>query len=117
MVKELVENDRVIGGMSEKCSQAAVKLYKLLVTGDCVITNARTAEMAKLTENSFRDLNIAFANELSLICDELDVDVWELTRLPIVIHGWVSSAWSRRWRSLYSGGPWFLVSSAWKRLR
>lgn len=78
---ELVNNDRVIGGMTPKCSQAAVSLYKLFVQGECVVTNARTAEMCKLTENSFRDVNIAFANELSMICDKLDINVWELIKL------------------------------------
>lgn len=81
VVRELVENDRVVGGLTHKCSQAAVTLYKAFVAGDCVITNARTAEMAKLTENSCRDVQIAFANELSLICDKLDIDVWELISL------------------------------------
>ncbi|QBY03352.1 UDP-N-acetyl-D-mannosamine dehydrogenase [Thalassotalea sp. HSM 43] len=81
VIRELVENDRVIGGMTAKCSQYAVELYKICVHGECVITNARTAEMAKLTENSFRDVNIAFANELSIICDELDINVWELIAL------------------------------------
>lgn len=81
VMRELVENDRVIGGMTAKCSEAAAALYKIFVEGNCVITNARTAEMCKLTENSFRDVNIAFANELSLICDKLNIDVWELIRL------------------------------------
>lgn len=81
VVRELVENDRVIGGLTNKCSEAAVELYKTFVKGDCVITNARTAEMAKLTENSCRDVQIAFANELSIICDKLDIDVWELISL------------------------------------
>lgn len=81
VVRELVENDRVIGGLTQKCSAQAVELYKTFVKGDCVITNARTAEMAKLTENSCRDVQIAFANELSIICDELDIDVWELISL------------------------------------
>ena len=81
VVRELVQNDRVIGGMTTKCSEAAVVLYKNFVQGDCVITNARTAEMAKLTENSCRDVQIAFANELSIICDKLDIDVWELISL------------------------------------
>jgi UDP-N-acetyl-D-mannosaminuronic acid dehydrogenase len=78
VVRELVENDRVIGGMTPKCSDRAIKLYKTFVEGECVTTNARTAEMAKLTENSCRDVQIAFANELSMICDKLDIDVWEL---------------------------------------
>lgn len=81
VVRELVENDRVIGGMSSRCSERSVELYKTFVLGECVITNARTAEMAKLTENSCRDVQIAFANELSIICDKLDIDVWELISL------------------------------------
>lgn len=81
VMRELVENDRVIGGMSSRCSDAAIELYKTFVEGDCVVTNARTAEMAKLTENSCRDVQIAFANELSIICDELNIDVWELISL------------------------------------
>jgi UDP-N-acetyl-D-mannosaminuronic acid dehydrogenase len=81
VIRELVSNDRVIGGMTPACSEAAASLYRLFVQGECVMTNARTAEMAKLTENSFRDVNIAFANELSLICDKLDIDVWELIAL------------------------------------
>lgn len=81
VMRELIENDRVIGGMTAKCSEYAVVLYKTFVQGECVVTNARTAEMAKLTENSFRDVNIAFANELSLICDTLDINVWELIKL------------------------------------
>ncbi len=81
VVRELVENDRVIGGITNKCSQAAIELYETFVQGECVITNSRTAEMAKLTENSCRDVQIAFANELSIICDKLDIDVWELISL------------------------------------
>lgn len=81
VLRELVQNDRVIGGMTPKCSELAGSLYKMFVQGECVITNARTAEMCKLTENSFRDVNIAFANELSIICDKLDINVWELIRL------------------------------------
>lgn len=81
VLSELVQNDRVIGGMSKKCSEAAVALYKIFVKGECIVTNARTAEMCKLTENSFRDVNIAFANELSIICDTLHINVWELIRL------------------------------------
>ncbi|WP_318447875.1 UDP-N-acetyl-D-mannosamine dehydrogenase [Photobacterium leiognathi] len=81
VVRELVENDRVIGGMSARCSERSVELYKTFVLGECVVTNARTAEMAKLTENSSRDVQIAFANELSIICDKLDINVWELIAL------------------------------------
>ncbi len=78
---ELIQNDRVVGGMTPRCSERASALYKIFLKGECVITNARTAEMCKLTENSFRDVNIAFANELSLICDHQNINVWELIRL------------------------------------
>jgi len=81
IIRELVQNDRIIGGMTPKCSEIACALYKTFVEGECVMTNARTAEMCKLTENSFRDVNIAFANELSMICEKLDINVWELIRL------------------------------------
>ncbi|PIJ50769.1 UDP-N-acetyl-D-mannosamine dehydrogenase [Erwinia sp. OLTSP20] len=78
---ELIKNDRVIGGMTPRCSQRACELYGLILEGECIVTNARTAEMCKLTENSFRDVNIAFANELSLICAEQNIDVWQLIAL------------------------------------
>ncbi|MCL5043074.1 MAG: UDP-N-acetyl-D-mannosamine dehydrogenase [Gammaproteobacteria bacterium] len=78
---ELIENDRVIGGMTLRCARAACDLYKTFVRGDCLLTTARTAEMVKLTENAFRDVNIAFANELSIICDKVDINVWELISL------------------------------------
>lgn len=81
VLEELVSNDRIIGGMSQACSDKAIELYKVFVRGECITTNARTAEMAKLTENSFRDVNIAFANELSIVCDELKINVWELIAL------------------------------------
>lgn len=81
VLSELFENDRIIGGMNPQSSTAAEALYKVFLRGDIIHTNARTAEMTKLTENAFRDVNIAYANELSLICDELDVNVWELIRL------------------------------------
>ncbi|NVK74110.1 MAG: UDP-N-acetyl-D-mannosamine dehydrogenase [Oceanospirillaceae bacterium] len=81
VLRELVENDRIIGGINQTSSQMAVDFYKTFVNGGCYITDAKTAEMAKLTENTFRDVNIAFANELSIICDHLDIDVWELIEL------------------------------------
>ncbi|WP_180057321.1 UDP-N-acetyl-D-mannosamine dehydrogenase [Acinetobacter sp. YH12090] len=81
VLQELISNDRIVGGMTPRCSQAAIDLYKTFVKGNCIETNARTAEMCKLTENSFRDVNIAFANELSIICEELDINVWELIQL------------------------------------
>lgn len=81
VLQELISNDRIIGGMTPRCSKAAVDLYSVFVKGACIETNARTAEMCKLTENSFRDVNIAFANELSIICDKLDINVWDLISL------------------------------------
>ncbi|MCH9689733.1 MAG: UDP-N-acetyl-D-mannosamine dehydrogenase [Gammaproteobacteria bacterium] len=81
VLQELVQNDRIIGGLTRACSEKAIALYQLFVEGECIVTNARTAEMCKLTENSFRDVNIAFANELSMICDKLDIDVNALIEL------------------------------------
>ncbi|MET4040509.1 UDP-N-acetyl-D-mannosaminuronic acid dehydrogenase [Bradyrhizobium sp. RT6a] len=78
---ELVENDRVIGGITAKCSARAEELYRIFCTGSLLKTSVRTAEMCKLTENSFRDVGIAFANELSIVCDKLGINVWELIRL------------------------------------
>jgi UDP-N-acetyl-D-mannosaminuronic acid dehydrogenase len=81
MIKELVSNDRIAGGLTPAAAEAAKLLYQTFCSGEIFLTDARTAELAKLTENSFRDVNIAFANELSLICDRLSIDVWELIRL------------------------------------
>ncbi|QXP66960.1 UDP-N-acetyl-D-mannosamine dehydrogenase [Polaribacter sp. AHE13PA] len=81
VMHELVYNDRVIGGVDEKSTQKAIRFYKQFVKGALHATNARTAEMCKLTENSSRDVQIAFANELSLICDKADINVWELINL------------------------------------
>ncbi len=81
IMSELIENDRIIGGMSEQCARRSIDLYKLFVKGECIVTDAKTAELTKLTENSFRDVNIAFANELSLICDRHKINVWELISL------------------------------------
>jgi len=81
VVRELIENDRIIGGVTTQCAERARELYKIFVEADCLITDCRTAELSKLVENSFRDVNIAFANELSLICDKLDINVWELIKL------------------------------------
>jgi UDP-N-acetyl-D-mannosaminuronic acid dehydrogenase len=78
---EVIENDRVVGGMTRRCAERAADLYKTVIRGNCHITEARTAEMAKLTENAFRDVNIAFANELSLICDKMEIDVWDLIKM------------------------------------
>tara|TARA_B110000908_G_C10242375_1_gene446802 strand:+ start:1060 stop:2334 length:1275 start_codon:yes stop_codon:yes gene_type:complete len=81
IIHELIENDRVIGGITKDCSAAASYLYKKFVKGKCIETDARTAEMVKLTENASRDVSIAFANELSIICEDLDINVWELINL------------------------------------
>lgn len=81
ILDELINNDRVIGGITEACSKMAHKLYKTFVKGKFFIVNARTAEMCKLTENSFRDVNIAFANEISIICDKLSINPWSLIKL------------------------------------
>jgi UDP-N-acetyl-D-mannosaminuronic acid dehydrogenase len=78
---ELVQNDRCIGGITPFCSARARRFYELFVNGTCIETKARTAEMVKLTENAYRDTNIAFANELSMICDQVDVDVWDVIQL------------------------------------
>ncbi len=114
VMQELITNDRIIGGMTPRCSELATKLYKTFVTAECITASSpRVAEMAKLTENSFRDVNIAFANELSMICGKLDMDVWELITLS-----------NRHPRvSILQPGPgvgghciavdpWFIVSSA-----
>lgn len=81
VMHELVHNDRVIGGVNETATKKAIDFYKQFVKGELHPTNARTAEMCKLTENSSRDVQIAFANELSLICDKAEINVWELIRL------------------------------------
>jgi len=78
---ELVENDRIVGGTTPEATEATVAFYNTFVEGEVLATDAKTAEMAKLTENSFRDTNIAFANELSILCDKFGIDVWELIAL------------------------------------
>jgi UDP-N-acetyl-D-mannosaminuronic acid dehydrogenase len=113
IVHELVHNDRVIGGITPACAQRIKVLYASFVKGDCLVTNARVAETVKLTENSFRDVNIAFANELSVIADDLGVDVWDVIAL---------ANRHPRVNILQPGpgvgghciavDPWFLVSSA-----
>lgn len=110
---ELVENGRIIGGLSPKASEIAKSFYETVVRGKLSVTNAKTAEMVKLVENSFRDVNIAFANELSILSDYFDVDVWELINL---------SNQHPRVQILQPGpgvgghcisvDPWFLVSAA-----
>lgn len=81
VMQEVITNDRIIGGLTPLCANVTKAFYGLIVTGECHITNSRTAEMTKLSENSFRDVNIAFANELSMVCDLNGVDVWEMIAL------------------------------------
>ncbi|MFM9977268.1 MAG: UDP-N-acetyl-D-mannosamine dehydrogenase [Sphingomonadaceae bacterium] len=78
---ELIDNDRCIGGITPRCARKALSFYRTFVRGACVTTTARVAEMVKLSENAFRDFNIAFANELSMVSDQLGIDVWDVIRL------------------------------------
>jgi len=80
-LNELISNDRVIGGITDKCANKASNFYSKIITGKCYKTSAETAELSKLAENSFRDVNIAFANELSMICDENNINPWELIEI------------------------------------
>lgn len=81
IIRELVDNDRIIGGVDKASAEKAKELYKTFCNGGIFLTDSKTAEMAKLVENSCRDVNIAFANELSMICDKLGINVWELITL------------------------------------
>ena len=110
---ELIDNDRVIGGITPRCARKALAFYRRFVRGACVTTTSRAAEMTKLTENAFRDVNIAFANELSLIADKMGVDVWEVIRLanrhPRVN---ILSPGPGVGGHCIAVDPWFLVSAA-----
>jgi UDP-N-acetyl-D-mannosaminuronic acid dehydrogenase len=81
ILEELTNNDRSIGGITPRCARKAIAFYKLFVRGQCIPTDARSAEMTKLVENAYRDVNIAFANELSMVADRMGLDVWEVIRL------------------------------------
>ena len=81
ILEELTNNDRVIGGITPRCARKALNFYRRFVRGECITSSARAAEMTKLTENAYRDVNIAFANELSIVSDKLGLDVWEVIRL------------------------------------
>ena len=81
ILEELTNNDRSIGGITPRCARKALAFYKRFVRGTCVTTDARSAEMTKLVENAYRDVNIAFANELSIVSDKMGLDVWEVIRL------------------------------------
>ena len=78
---EMVTNDRVVGGITPRCAERAATIYRVFTQGQILLSDATSAEMAKLVENSYRDVNIGFANELSLICEKLKIDVWEVIRL------------------------------------
>ena len=118
MVRELIENDRIIGGMTEACADHAEAVYRIFLQGEPIRTDAPTAELVKLAENAFRDVNIAFANELSLICDQLGLNVWQVIEL---------ANRHPRVRILQPGAgvgghciavdPWFIVASAPERTR
>ncbi len=81
VLRELVDNDRIMGGVTPGDADRAADLYRIFVQGECFLTDSRTAEMSKITENAYRDSNIAFANELSMISDEIKINVWELIEL------------------------------------
>jgi UDP-N-acetyl-D-mannosaminuronic acid dehydrogenase len=81
ILRELVDNDRIVGGMTKAANEQAKELYKSFCNGAILLTDSKTAELSKLVENSFRDVNIAFANELSVICDHLGINVWETIAL------------------------------------
>ena len=113
IMRELIENDRVVGGVNDESTKKAAEFYRTFVEGEVLETTAKTAEMAKLTENSFRDVNIAFANELSILCDDMDIDVRELIslankhpRVDILNPGCGVGG------HCISVDPWFIVDSA-----
>lgn len=118
MLKELVENDRVVGGMTPRCAARAAAVYKTFVKGVCHLSTDRVAEMVKLTENAFRDVNIAFANELSMICRDLDIDVWQViefaNRHPRVS---ILNPGAGVGGHCIAVDPWFVVASAPERAR
>ena len=113
VLKELVENDRIVGGINPDSTEKAIAFYRQFVSGEILGTDARTAELAKLTENAFRDVNIAFANELSLICDRHQINVWELIQLANR-HPRVNILNPRPgvWGHCIAVDPWFIVDSA-----
>lgn len=118
MLKELVENDRIVGGMTPRCAERAAAVYKIFVRGVCHVSTDRTAEMVKLTENAFRDVNIAFANELSMVCHDLGIDVWKViefaNRHPRVS---ILNPGAGVGGHCIAVDPWFVVASAPERAR
>ena len=118
MVRELIENDRIVGGMTERCAERAEEIYSVFLQGKSFRTDAATAEMVKLTENAFRDVNIAFANELSMICSELGLNVWRVIELANR-HPRVSilDPGAGVGGHCIAVDPWFIVGSAPERAR
>ena len=118
MVRELIENDRIIGGMTEACAEHAEAVYRVFLQGKPFRTDAPTAELVKLVENAYRDVNIAFANELSLICDQLGLNVWRVIELanrhPRVA---ILQPGAGVGGHCIAVDPWFIVSSAPERSR
>lgn len=118
MVRELIENDRIIGGMTEACAEHAEAVYRVFLQGKPFRTNAPTAELVKLVENAYRDVNIAFANELSLICDQLGLNVWQVIELanrhPRVT---ILQPGAGVGGHCIAVDPWFIISSAPERSR
>ncbi|WP_199798175.1 UDP-N-acetyl-D-mannosamine dehydrogenase [Aurantiacibacter aquimixticola] len=113
MLRELVSNDRIIGGLTTACANKAARLYQSFVMGTCYVTDSRVAELCKLSENAYRDVNIAFANELSVICDTLGTDIWQVRelanqhpRVNILMPGAGVGG------HCIAVDPWFIVSSA-----
>ena len=113
MVRELIENDRIIGGMTEACAEHAEALYQVFLRGEPYRTDAATAELVKLVENAYRDVNIAFANELSVVCDQLGLNVWRVIELanrhPRVA---ILQPGAGVGGHCIAVDPWFIVSSA-----
>jgi len=118
MVRELIENDRIVGGMTERCAERAEEIYSVFLQSKSFRTDAATAEMVKLTENAFRDVNIAFANELSMICSELGLNVWRVIELANR-HPRVSilDPGAGVGGHCIAVDPWFIVGSAPERAR
>ncbi len=118
MVRELIENDRIIGGMTEACAEHAEAVYRVFLRGEPYRTDAATAELVKLVENAYRDVNIAFANELSLVCDQLGLNVWRVIELanrhPRVA---ILQPGAGVGGHCIAVDPWFIVSSAPERTR
>jgi len=118
MVRELIENDRIIGGMTEACAEHAEAVYRVFLQGKPFRTDASTAELVKLVENAYRDVNIAFANELSLICDQLGLNVWQVIELanrhPRVA---ILQPGAGVGGHCIAVDPWFIISSAPERSR